>query len=107
MLDAAINTITNAVGLVYSNGPGAKRTLNVYFPVSGTLSIVNSRLQMPVTLSDGTTKNVNSTVPTNVTLSPSPANVAKGNYNVTVTWATGSSPISCYNLIINRYFYII
>jgi uncharacterized protein (UPF0333 family) len=92
-VEAAITTITNAVGLVYSNGPGAKRTLNVYFPVSGTLSIVNSRLQMPVTLSDGTTKNVNSTVPTNVTLSPSPANVAKGNYNVTVTWASGSSPI--------------
>ncbi len=28
---AAINSIANAVGVVYSNGPGAKRTINVYF----------------------------------------------------------------------------
>ena len=90
-VNAAISTITNAVGLVYSNGPGSKRTLNVYFPVSGTLSVVNGRLQMPVVLSDSTTKVVNATVPTNVTLvNP---NVNKGNYNVTVTWASGANPI--------------
>jgi uncharacterized protein (UPF0333 family) len=90
-VNAAITTITNAVGLVYSNGPNSKRTLNVYFPVSGTLSVAGGKLQMPVTLSNGTTKVVNSTVPTNVTLvNP---NVNKGNYNVTVTWTSGANPI--------------
>ena len=39
-VNAAINTITNAVGVVYANGPGAKRTVNVYFPIAGTLNYV-------------------------------------------------------------------
>ena len=29
----AVNTIADAVGIVYANGPGSKRTVNVYFPV--------------------------------------------------------------------------
>lgn len=33
----AVDTIANAVNLVYANGPGAKRTLSVYMPVDSTL----------------------------------------------------------------------
>jgi len=33
----AVDTIANAVNLVYANGPGSKRTLSVYMPVDTTL----------------------------------------------------------------------
>ena len=93
-VSASINSITNAVGIVYANGPGAKRTINVYFPASGTLSYntINKTLQMPVTLSNGTNKVIDSNVP--ITLIINNTAINKGNYNVTVTWPVGSSPIS-------------
>ncbi len=47
-VSAAINSITNAVGVVYANGPGAKRTINVYFPIPGTLNYASNTIQMPV-----------------------------------------------------------
>ena len=92
-VSASINSITNAVGIVYANGPGSKRTINVYFPAGGTLvyNAANNTLQMPVTLSDGTNKIIDANVPLNLTLVN--ATVYKGNYNVTVTWASGASPI--------------
>ncbi len=37
-VSASINSITNAIGIVYANGPGSKRTINVYFPAPGTLT---------------------------------------------------------------------
>jgi len=33
----ALSTIVNGVNVVYSNGPGAKRTVNVYFPQDSSL----------------------------------------------------------------------
>jgi uncharacterized protein (UPF0333 family) len=97
-VSASINSITNAVGIVYANGPGAKRTINVYFPASGTLSYntINKTLQMPVTLSNGTNKVIDSNVPITLTINnaSSTSITTKGNYNVTVTWPVGSSPIS-------------
>lgn len=91
-VNAAINSITNAIGLVYSNGPGAKRTINVYFPASGTLSNTGNTLQMPVTLSNGTIKTVASSVPIPVYVAN--PTVTKGNYNATVTWSSGTGPIT-------------
>ncbi|MBZ2165388.1 hypothetical protein [Methanobacterium spitsbergense] len=91
-VDAAINTITNAIGVVYANGPGAKRTLNVYFPTDGQLTYNNKNLQMPVTLSNGTSKTISSSVPYDVTLSTN--TISRGNYNVTITWPTSQSSIN-------------
>lgn len=94
-VSASINSITNAVGIVYANGPGAKRTINVYFPASGTLvyNAANSTLLMVVPVSS---TNTNKTIDANVPIAVNIVNatVNKGNYNVTVTWPVGSSPIT-------------
>ncbi len=91
---AALNSIANAVGVVYANGPGAKRTLNVFFSRAGIISYSNNSLQMSVPLSTGVNKTVDSSVPIAVTLSPNGNILNNTNYNATVTWATGSSPIN-------------
>ncbi len=93
-VNAAVNSIANAVGVVYANGPGAKRTINVYFPVSGTMSTNNNVLTMPVTLSNGTSKNINAAVPYPVTFLPNGNVNQQTNYNATITWATGASSIT-------------
>jgi hypothetical protein len=67
MLVHLLTSITNAVGIVYANGPVAKR-INVYFPASDS--------NVPISL------NIPNTT------------VSKGNYNVTVTWPVGSGPIT-------------
>ena len=36
---AAVNSIANAIGVVYSNGPGSVRTINVYFSNPRNLSL--------------------------------------------------------------------
>ena len=92
-VSAAINSIGNAVGVVYANGPGAKRTINVYFPVGGTINTNNNVLSMPVTLTNGT-KNINAQLPYPTTILPSGNVIAKSNYNATVTWATGANQIT-------------
>lgn len=97
-VNAAVNSIANAVGVVYANGPGAKRTINVYFPVSGTLSSTTTNninsITMPVTLSNGTNKNINAQIPYPVSFSPNGNVNQKTNYNATVTWATGATSIT-------------
>ncbi|UTB32817.1 MAG: hypothetical protein NKF70_00600 [Methanobacterium sp. ERen5] len=92
-VNSAVNSIANAVGVVYANGPGAKRTINVYFPVAGTLSNSNNAIGMPVTLKNGTSKNVNAAVPYKVTFTPS-AVAQKTNYNATVEWKVSDDHIT-------------
>jgi len=89
---AAVNSIANAIGLVYSNGPGAVRTINVYIPVNGTLSTSNSVLLLPVTLTNSTIKNVNASIPYNIVINSGNV-IEKKNYNVTISWPSGTSPI--------------
>ena len=99
-VSASINSITNAVGIVYANGPGSKRTINVFFPSTGTLAYnaANSTIYMNVgLLSQNNTKNktIDANVPIAVNINNlTSKGVSKGNYNVTVTWANGASPIS-------------
>ena len=90
----AVNSIADAVGIVYANGPGSKRTVNVYFPGSGTLKVEDGSLKMPVTSVNvnGTNKIINSAIPySNVNIANS--TVTKGNYMVTVSWQTSSTTI--------------
>ncbi|MDD3984849.1 MAG: hypothetical protein PHY59_02930 [Methanobacterium sp.] len=88
----AINSITNAVGVVYANGPGAKRTINVYFPLPSTLSYASNTIQMQVPLQSGGNKLISSNVPIPVFINNGA--VVRGNYNVEVTWTSGTSPIT-------------
>ena len=94
---AAINSIANAVGIVYSNGPGAKRTINVYFSQGGTLNYnsANSTIYMFVfIISTGTNKTIDANVPIAVNF-PNGGNVNnRTNYNATVTWANGTSNVN-------------
>lgn len=47
--------IANAVNIVYANGPGAKRTVDVYIPQDNSyLTYNNYNLTLNVTLSNGT-----------------------------------------------------
>ena len=93
---AAINSIANAVGVVYSNGPGAKRTINVYFSKQGTItySSANNAIQMSVTLSNGTSKVIDASVPIAVSLQPNGNVNNNTNYNATVTWPTGTNTVN-------------
>jgi uncharacterized protein (UPF0333 family) len=96
---AAVNSIANAVGVVYSNGPGSVRTINVYFSNPGTLSYnsANNTIQMPVSMNTGnSSKVIDANVPIAVTFSPNnPFSVVnKTNYNATVTWPIGTNTIN-------------
>ncbi len=96
----ALSTIVNAVNVVYSNGPGAKRTVNVYIPQNTQLVYDDKVLSLgltdiPVNASNpGVSKeNVNLAVPYDVEVAPS-GSVTKGWHNVTITWGVGNSSIT-------------
>jgi uncharacterized protein (UPF0333 family) len=64
---AAINSIANAIGVVYSNGPGSVRTINVYFSNANALLIyVNNTIQMSVPEYNGPNKVIDANVPITV-----------------------------------------
>lgn len=83
-----VNEIANAVNIVYANGPGAKRTLDVYIPKSNTtfMSGVNY-VSLTVNLSNGT-KITNAT--TEYPLNNVTSTLSKRWYKVTVQWTDPS-----------------
>lgn len=91
----ALSTITNAVNVVYSNGPGAKRTVNVYFPQNDTLTYDDKTLTLGlqnITASAGDKKkNVKASVPYVVTVD---GTVTKGWHDVVITWKVGDESIT-------------
>ena len=98
---AAINSIANAIGVVYANGPGSQRTINVYFSNNNaTLSYnsANSTIQMAVPeYSGNSTKIIDANVPIAVTFNGAGNTfnvVNKTNYNATVTWPIGTNNIN-------------
>jgi uncharacterized protein (UPF0333 family) len=97
---AAINSIANAVGVVYSNGPGSQRTINVYFSnnnASLTYNSVNKTILMFVPTYGGNgSKVIDANVPIAVTFNNvSSVNIVnKTNYNATVTWPIGTNTIN-------------
>jgi len=89
----AIQNIANAVDLVYANGPGAKRTVNVYMPLNLVLQGNNTQnIGMNVPLSGNETKYVNSDLNYNVTFDN--ANFNQGWSTVTVNWVVGNKAIT-------------
>lgn len=89
---SAVTEIANAVNIVYANGPGAKRTLDVYIPKSNTQFQSGANyVSMVVDLSDGT-KTTNST--TDCPVSSSPSNLSNRWYKATVEWTPGSSTVT-------------
>lgn len=89
----AIQSMANAVNLVYANGPGARRTINAYIPLTMTLEGNNSQIiGMNVPLSGGSYKFVNSTTNYNVTISN--GTFTQGWHTVTVDWPVGTKSIA-------------
>ncbi len=88
----AVTNIANAANLVYANGPGAKRTISVYVPASGTFSSNNSS-KVILFNSAGIAKPVNSSIASNMTIvNP---NVNKGWYNnITIEWLLNTNYIT-------------
>lgn len=97
-VDNAVNSIANAVNLVYANGPGAKRTISVYMPITQTLTVNGGNLQMNVPLNTPlngeSSKNITANINYNVTINN--PTFSKGWHTVTVTWPTTGdhSPIT-------------
>ncbi|MCK9150658.1 class III signal peptide-containing protein [Methanobacterium alcaliphilum] len=83
----AVENIAKAVDMVYANGPGAKRTISVYFPQTTTLRASNYTIGLNTTLSNGT-KFVNATTQYIVNKNVS---ITEGWRTVIVYWPVGSS----------------
>ena len=95
----AVSNIANAANLIYANGPGSKRTINIYTP-QGTLianNAVNGNSSMKVigmndALSNGTSVFINASTNYNVNL-PNPT-VNKGWHQVQVEWVLNNPYIT-------------
>lgn len=95
----ALSTITNAINVVYANGPGAKRTVSVYIPQDTVLSYNDKVLSLgltdiPVSSSDPDVlkSDVNSDVPYDI--NPSSISLSKGWHSFVITWGVGNSSIT-------------
>ena len=95
----ALSTITNAINVVYANGPGAKRTVSVYIPQDTVLSYNDKVLSLgltdiPVSSSDPNVlkSDVNSDVP--YAINPSSISLTKGWHSFVITWGVGNSSIT-------------
>ncbi|GAB4316260.1 MAG: class III signal peptide-containing protein [Methanobacteriaceae archaeon] len=86
----AVESIANAADVVYSNGPGSVRTVNVYIPQNTNLVTRGNNIGMNITYSQGT-KFVNST--TYYTFNNTSASVTNRWYKVTVRWVVGTNNI--------------
>lgn len=101
--NVALSTIVNAVNVVYSNGPGAKRTVNVYFPQDSNLAYDKGVLSLgltdiPVNASvSGDKPNVNASVPYKVTVSGS---VTKGWHDVVIEWPVPSGGAATTDILV-------
>jgi uncharacterized protein (UPF0333 family) len=93
-----VDDIANAVNIVYANGPGAKRTVNVNVPHDMTLTFDNTNHvvktdlnKLNYTLSNGTNsalKTVNATMNYNGAIDP--LTLSKGWYAIQVYWDSTS-----------------
>lgn len=96
----ALSTIVNAVNVVYANGPGSVRTVNVYIPQDTNINYNANVLainlnDIPVSASDPSTlkPNVNSRVPYAITINGT-GDLTRGWHDFRITWAVGSNSIS-------------
>lgn len=86
----AVDSIVNAVNIVYSNGPNSKRSLNFYIPETMNFQTNGKTVSLSVALSNGTTHYVNST--TNYPMNTNNQVLTKGKwYNATITWNSRSN----------------
>lgn len=85
----AAQEIAHALDVVYSNGPGAKRTVTVYVPDTTNLTVSGNNVTLQVTCSDGP-RNVTTFTQYNFPNIP-PIQLNKGWNTVVVEWPIGGT----------------
>lgn len=86
----AVESIANAVNVVYANGPGSKRTFDIYIPKEGmTLQTKGNNIFIVTNLSDNTSKNVTATTGYNLPVISIP--LSKNWHTVQVYWPSGNN----------------
>lgn len=89
----AVTSVANAVNIVYANGPGAKRTFDVYIPQNNmTLQTSGSEIFINTNLNDGTTKKVSAS--TGYNLNSTSITFSKKWHTIQVSWPIGTNAIS-------------
>ncbi len=88
----ATDTLANAADVVYSNGPGSKRTVSFYVPQTGTLKFANSTVSLSLVYSNGTNSSINSS--TQYNLGNNTTSVSSGWHTGSVFWTIGNSYIT-------------
>ncbi|MBI5680741.1 MAG: class III signal peptide-containing protein [Methanobacterium sp.] len=88
----AVQTIANAVNIVYANGPGSKQTNDVYIPQTMALTNAGNSVVLTVTLSDGSTKTI--TGNTGYALSATNIPLSRGWHTIQVYWPQGTNAIT-------------
>lgn len=83
----AVDSLVNAVNVVYSNGPESRRTINFYIPKNMDLNITSNQIKIEVPNTG------NATGTTNQKLKSYNQPLTKGWYNATITWPAGSTEI--------------
>jgi len=89
----AVESVADAINLVYANGPGSKRTLNIRIPQNGmNFASTANNIQLVAHLSDQN-KTVNADIKYPVNISQP---ILNGNvlYKVTVEWFSGAKSIN-------------
>ncbi len=87
----AVDAIANAANVVYANGPGAKRTLDVYIPRNTNLIVVNGTIiGLNITLTNET-RFINAT--TDYALNNTTIPVTEGWHKVQIKWTVGTNYI--------------
>ena len=85
-------TLANAADTVYSNGPGAKRTVSFFIPETTEIQFSGKKVIIPITLSNGTKQYVNSS--TQYSFENKTLDVNRGWYDAVVSWEVGAKVIS-------------
>lgn len=89
----AVESIANAINIVYANGPGSKRTFDVYIPQDMVLTTSTAGdVSLVVTLSDSTTKPITAT--TGYKLNATSTNLSRNWHTIQVYWPLGTNSIT-------------
>jgi len=88
----AVTDIMDAVNIIYANGPGAKRTLDIYIPDTMRFITGNKTVSLIVPLSNSTNKSVNKT--TDFPVNNQSVSVTRGWHKVTIMWNGTNNYIS-------------
>ncbi|WP_455241033.1 class III signal peptide-containing protein [Methanothermobacter tenebrarum] len=90
----AVESIADAADVVYSNGPGAKRTVSFYIPQDGTLGYSNNMIYFTITFSNNTMRNITAKTQYSYNLTSNSIQLTRGWHTATITWPLNTRSIT-------------